>query len=398
MAKNKKKQWEDPNYEAEQLAQLERKKIKDESNFGLAPNKFVEPYLNERGKLRYKFIVDKQRLYQPGGFIGIPTLEERQWILNYHKLTVPKISVDWFIGFYEAEAYFKMSLGPKGMGSHQNIVQNIRQFHLLIAIDNLFGNIGSIGVRHPLKNSSRFGFTINSLKKVYNTVLPIMQQKKTPLGTDKRWQFERLAHAMDLWGTRQYDYQTIIDIYKNMMNDREYCCFPKEPLDVTRDWVAGFTDGDGGFTVWGPGDLCWSQKHQYPLLCLQKFFKGKGMLKAKGPKGGWEYTLRKPENQRVFLEFRKKHSLYRTDLRFKIDVVQSPVYHTPGGQQLLGKIPDRMPAIAVLFHARERCGFKFPDIITETLHTHYPLEMGVSYQQVYEEFYMNHKKIIGGLF
>lgn len=390
---------------------------KKSSNYGLQPTKFSRAYLNKNKGQSWEFIVKSDLLHPRGGFPGKRCPEEQKIILDLLKLKVPTVSRDWVMGFWESDGSIRFSMNKekpeKGMTCSMSVANNRQRFHLLVRTNHFFENNGSIGVEHPHFNSSCFGYLVNSLHKMYDTNLPLLNSRHTgTLCYEKRLKLSFITEQMEKWKSRKRSmlmkdlYVQLVDEYTNLFKKSLRRRDTREPVVPHFDWIGGFTDGDGGSNTWARGEIQWTQNEMYPLLCQQKRFGGIGKVykkkrkeieiceKTGRPKSGHEYSIRTLEDKKVFLEIARSLPIpiHRRDQKWKLWRMEQPGFD----YSILSKTKDRLPRIRLLFHAREKLGFQFPTQIHEILHEFYPLELRYRPRKYMEEltvFLTNYSKV-----
>lgn len=334
----------------------------------------------------------------------IATPEMMEWIIStYHGLRKETFSAGNVSGMILAEGSFKFvkGNGPATVDCPFGISQNHRQTHQLEAIGQFFGIEHRGYSCKQFQNSSSFTQNTSSLKNASTLLLPKLVNLDL-IGT-KHWDLSCYIKRIEAWAaiprtagpSKGIANMAILNTYKqNMRNFPGYR--PLNELLVTTDFVAGFTDGDGGITLdLNIRTLQFSQKERYVLERLNKYFGGLGSIRKKVA-GGYEQRLFFNNNaqRRKRFDLLNSGQVYRTDQAFKkeVQLCTSPTYN-----DFMRKLPEYMPRIMIKLHRYEAGGGVLPDVIAERLHKHYPQSLGLYYKDIYKNIFtelnIDHSKL-----
>lgn len=305
---------------------------------------------------------------------------------------VVDISGHYVGGFMTGEGNFSVVKGKNTINSTLGASQNRRNIHLLRSICRYFGKVGSMAVSWPHQCSSSFYWSSQGLQDNYGKVLP--KQEDVPIYTSKQFDKNAFVTVLKEWKMGQRKRDVILANHKQyrQTNKEQYLekVHAMPVIDQSDDWVAAFTDADGGVSTYHGGYIGYSQKDLLLLKSLQQYFGGVGKIVTKGFNSG-EYIVK--DNACIEAVVNKwicKNPMLRTDQLFKRLVLKKEtkkgIRRNPLLQSFLKKIKDPMPAMRYQLHARKALGLKQPVEIDKVLREHYPLELALEYKLFYQSY------------
>ncbi len=216
---------------------------------------------------------------------------------------------NWVTGLVDAEGSFIIFIKLNSNNSKNLVRQiqlsfeisvHIKDIDLLYKLKSFFGEVGSISILSTRKDAR---LKITGLNDIFNFIIPHFKQY--PLRGMKKIDFDLWFECAELLLSKEHLQEkglnrilSIKSVLNKGLSDKLKAVFPsvitidRPVLEVVNiplnpNYVSGFTDGDGSFTVNISSKtnqviavyIIELHKREVPLLCsIQKFFGGAGSI------------------------------------------------------------------------------------------------------------------------